>query len=87
MGENGEYSTVAISNGEGLEVQMDIYVATPEQMEKFKGWMESAHTPYLADFVLEKTVFEEGEKFFRGEQSLEETLDQIVQQMGIYLSE
>ncbi len=87
VGENGEYSTVAISNGEGLEVQMDIYVATPEQMEKFKGWMESAHTPYLADFVLEKTVFEEGEKFFRGEQSLEETLDQIVQQMGIYLSE
>lgn len=87
VGEDGQYSTVAISDGEGLEVSMDIYVATEEQKDVLRGWMASADTPYIADFVLEKTVFEEGEKFFRGEQSLEESLDRIMQQLGIYMSE
>ena len=49
--------------------------------------MESADTPYMADIVFEQAIFEEGEKYIRGNQSLEETLKEIRNQLAIYMSE
>ena len=44
-------------------------------------------TPYVEDTVLEETVFEEGDKYISGQQSLEEALNAIEQKIAIYLSE
>ena len=87
LGENGEYGSIAMSDGEGLEVYMEVYVSTQEELAVFYDWMESASTPYIADLVLEKAVFEEGSKYILGEGSLEEALDAIEQRLAIYMAE
>ncbi len=87
LGENGEYGSIAMSDGEGLEVYMEVYVSTQEELAVFYDWMESAVTPYIADLVLEKAVFEEGSKYILGEGSLEEALDAIEQRLAIYMAE
>lgn len=87
VGENGEYGSIGMSDGDGLVVYMDVYLPVEEELDTLKGWMGTADTPYIADIVLEKAVFEEGEKFIRGEQSLEEALGAIRQRIAIYMSE
>lgn len=87
VGENGEYGMQAIIDEDGRETYFSVFIATEEEMNTFRDWMESADTPYIADMVLEKTVFEAGEKYVQEEQSLEETLEAIEQQLAIYLSE
>lgn len=87
VGENGEYGMMAIIDEDGRETDFSVFVTTEEEMDAFRSWMESSDTPYIADMVLEKTVFEAGEKYIQEEQSLEETLEAIEQQLAIYLSE
>lgn len=87
VGENGEYGSQAIIDEDGRTTTFEVFVSTEEEMNTFRSWMESVDTPYIADMVLEKTVFEEGEKYIQEEQSLEETLDAINRQLEIYLSE
>lgn len=87
VGENGEYGMQAIIDEDGRETDFNVFIATDEEMDTFWNWIESADTPYIADMVLEKTVFEAGKKYIQGEQSLEETLEEIEQQLAIYLSE
>lgn len=85
--ENGLYGSVAMTSEEGIETELDIYVPTQEELSVFYGWMESADTPYIEDRVLEKAVMEEGARYFRGEQELEEALDAIEQRLAIYMAE
>lgn len=87
VGSNGEYGSQAIIDEDGRMTTFEVFVSTEEEMDTFRRWMESVDTPYIADRVLEKTVFEEGEKYMQEEQSLEETLDAISQQLAIYMSE
>ena len=87
VGENGEYGMMAILDEDGRETDFSVFIATEEEMDVFRSWVESADTPYIADMVLEKTVFEAGERYIQEEQSLEETLETIKQQLAIYLSE
>ena len=87
LGENGEYGMIGMSDEDGLEVSMDVYVPTEEELAEFYGWMESMDTPYIEDQVLEKAVFEEGSKFILGEAGLEEALDAVEQRLSIYMAE
>ena len=87
VGENGEYGSMAMVDEEGIEVSLDVYVPTEEELAAFYQWMESANTPYIEDKVLEKAVIDEGVKFFREEQGLEEALDAIEQKLSIYMAE
>ncbi len=87
VGENGEYSSLGMTDGDGVTVYMDVYLPGEEELDTLKGWMETADTPYIADIVLERAVFEEGEKFMQKEQGLEEALGAIEQRLAIYMSE
>lgn len=87
LGENNEYGSMAMIDEDGVEVKLDVYYPDPEELAILKGWMATADTPYIADAVLEETIFEEGEKYIQGNQSLEEALDEIEKQLAIYLSE
>ena len=87
MGENGEYGTLAMTDGDGVVVYMDVYLPDDKELDILKGWMGTADTPYFSDIVLEKAVFEEGEKFMQNGQRLEETLLAIEQRLSIYMSE
>lgn len=87
VGENGEYGSIGITDGDGVTVYMDVYLPGEDELDTLKEWMAAADTPYIADIVLERAVFEEGEKFMRGGQGLEEALDAIEQKLAIYMSE
>ncbi len=87
VGEDGLYGSMVMVSEEGIETELDVYVPTEEELAVFYGWMESADTPYIEDRVLEKAVMEEGQKYFRGEQELEEALDAIEQKLAIYMAE
>ena len=87
LGEDNSYGSMVMIDEDGVEVQLEVYYPDPEELNVLKGWMSTADTPYIADVVLEKTVFEEGAKYIQGNQSLEKALDAIRQQLAIYLSE
>lgn len=87
VGENGEYGSIGTSGRNDEPIGLNIYLPTQEQLDTFYGWMESMDTPYVEDTLLEETVFEEGDKFIQGEQSLDEALNAIEQKMAIYLAE
>ena len=87
VGEDGLYGSIGTSGWDDEPLGMNVYIANKEQLDTFYGWMESMDTPYVEDSVLEETVFEEGNKFILGEQSLEEALNVIEQKIAIYLSE
>ncbi len=87
LGENNEYGSMAMIDEDGVEVSLDVYYPEEEELKALKNRMESADTPYMADIVFEQAIFEEGEKYIRGNQSLEETLKEIRNQLAIYMSE
>ncbi len=87
LGPNGEYGGVSMSTAEGLEASMTFYFPTEEELATFRGWMETADTPYIEDSLLEETVFQEGSAFILGDQSLDEAVNAIEQKLAIYLAE
>ena len=87
VGEDGAYGSIGTSGWDDEPLSLNVYIASQEQLDTLYGWMESMDTPYVEDTVLEKTVFEEGDKYISGEQTLEETLTAIEQKIAIYLSE
>ena len=87
VGEDGAYGSIGTSGWDDELLSLNVYIASQEQLDTLYGWMESMDTPYVEDTVLEKTVFEEGDKYISGEQTLEEALTAIEQKIAIYLSE
>ncbi len=87
LGENNQYGSMAMMDEDGVEVSLDVYYPEEEELKALKNRMESADTPYMADIVFEQAIFEEGEEYIRGNQSLEETLKEIRNQLAIYMSE
>ena len=87
VGEDGEYGAIAMVDEDGVETMLNIYLPDQEEMDTFYGWMENSDTPCIEDRVLEEAVFEEGEKYFRGEADLEQTLDAVEQRLEIYMAE
>lgn len=87
LGEDNLYGAMAMIDEDGVEVSLDVYYPEEEELNVLKNWMESADTPYMADTVFEQTIFEEGAKYIQGNQSIEETIKAIRNQLAIYMSE
>lgn len=87
ISEEGIFSVIGTSTGDGREYTFNIYVMEPEQMDILKGWIEAAETPYIEDTVIEEAVYTEGAEYFQGRESLEEAVNAIEQSIAIYMSE
>lgn len=87
VGENGEYSSIASSDGEGTYIEMTIYWPDEENINTLRGWMEGASTPYVEDVRLEDAVYKEGALYMRGEKSLEEAVSAIEKSVALYMAE
>ncbi len=87
VGENGEYSSIASSDGEGNYVEMTIYWPDEEIINMLRGWIENASTPYIEDVRLEDAVYKEGALYMRGEKSLEEAVMAIEKSVALYMAE
>lgn len=87
VGENGEYSTIASSDGEGNYIEMTIYWPDEEIKSMLWRWIEGASTPYIEDVRLEDAVYKEGALYMRGEKSLEEAVTAIEKSVALYMTE
>ncbi|GFI48164.1 hypothetical protein IMSAGC019_03491 [Lachnospiraceae bacterium] len=87
VAEDGQYGSVGMVNGDGLEFTLNIYLPDSQQMAVIRDWMASSDTPYIEDPVFEETVFEEGAKYILGQQELSQAMDAIEQQIAIYITE
>ncbi len=66
---------------------MLIRVPKEEEVNKLIEWIQSMDTAYVEDKTFENVVYEEGERYIRGDRSLEEVMDGIEKRLGIYLAE
>lgn len=87
IGEDGVFSYLGTSTGDGRSYDFSIYVMEPEQMQTLQGWIEAADTPYIEDTVIEEAVYVEGAEFMQENESLEEAVNAIEQSIAIYMSE
>lgn len=87
LGENGEYGSWSTSDGDGMVIEYTSYWPSDEQIASFKAELEALNTAYVPDKMLEKAVFDQGVIYMRGEQSLDEALDEIERAVAIYMAE
>ena len=69
------------------EVIMLIRVPGEAQVNELIEWIRAMDTAYVEDKTFENVVYEEGERYIRGEKSLEEVMGAIETRLGIYLAE
>lgn len=83
----GVYSYWASSDENGVKVEGETYWFTEEEKELLRGWIAQASIPYQKDTVLEEAVFSEGAKYLDGQQDIDTTVRNIVQNTAIYMAE
>lgn len=87
LSEDGIYQSFGTSNADGTELSLNDYWFDEEQKQLIRDWIRTVDTPYVKDVVLEDAVYSEGIRYMRGEQSLQEAVDVIEQNVSIYMSE
>lgn len=87
IGENEEYSSIAMLDEEGRIFTLTVYWPGEVQVGEQRNWMEAVTIPYIEDTVLEEVVYEAGAAYLQGTQSLEETMDAIEKRVLIYMRE
>lgn len=60
---------------------------TREDEDKFTKIVESLVKPSMTDRVIQEMVLEQGDKYLRGEQTLEKSVEEIGRKVNLYLSE
>lgn len=80
-------NSVSGSWGDGREFSMDIYMPTREEYQTLYDLCCQVKTPYVADPVVESAVIECGAQYLKGYKSLEETVNNIVAKVEIYMAE
>lgn len=58
-----------------------------EEFLQLEKWMEGLDTPAVMDEMVNKTILQAGTKFLKGDLSLEEGVQSVVDKLGLYLSE
>ncbi|MDE6845916.1 MAG: extracellular solute-binding protein [Lachnospiraceae bacterium] len=85
--EDGAYSSVATTDMDGNTIEFTSYWPSDEEIAGFKEELASVNTAYIPDQMLEDAVFTQGISYMRGEQSMEQTLDEIEKAVAIYMAE
>ncbi len=68
-------------------IELDYVTLTQEQIDACTKILESLQIPVLTDGVVRNLVLEQGERYLSGEQSLEDTLEQVNKKVSLYLAE
>lgn len=88
MGEDDlEESGVAFSTEEGIMGGYQIIPLTQEAFDSMTQKIESLNAPCITDRIVCDLVLEEGSKYLKDEQSLEDAVAAVMQKINIYLSE
>lgn len=87
LGPDNEMGAIASVNEEGIEVSLEVYWASDEQIAEFKELIAEANTAYIPDSVLEEAVFSNGGSYLSGERSMEDTIRAIEKAAALYMAE
>ena len=87
LGPYNERLYLSVNSADGTTVDYTIYWPSDEEIAALKTLLASADTAYIPDGVLEDAVFDNGSRYMRGQQTLEEALDEIEKAMTIYMAE
>lgn len=87
LGDNGEYSSVCTTDMDGNMIEYVSYWPSDEEIAAFKKELASVNTAYIPDQMLEDAVFKQGISYMRGEQSMDQALDEIEKAVAIYMAE
>ena len=60
---------------------------TNEEVDEILAQLESVDEPALVDRTVQNLVVEQGSKYLKGELSLEQAVNAIMQKMNLYLAE
>ena len=60
---------------------------TKEEVDEILAQLESVDEPALVDRTVQNLVVEQGSKYLKGELSLEQAVNAIMQKMNLYLAE
>lgn len=87
LGEDGEYTSLYTTDADGNGLGFTMYWPSEETIAAFKQELAALTTAYVPDPMLEEAVFKQGTNYMRGEQSLEQALEEIEEAVAIYMAE
>ena len=87
LGPDNSMGAIAAASEEGIEITLEVYWASDEQIAEFRERLASVNTAYIPDSVLEEAVFTNGAFYLSGERSMEDTLSAIEKAVVLYLAE
>lgn len=85
--ENGVYSSMATSDGDGRMIEYVVYWPEDEEIAAVKQELAAVHTAYIPDRMLEEAVFTQGAAYLEDEQPLEDALREIEKAVQVYMAE
>lgn len=87
LGAEGEYTSIYTTDAEGNGIGFTMYWPSDETIASFKQELAALTTAYVPDQMLEEAVFKHGAGFIKGEQTMEQALDEIERAVAIYMAE
>lgn len=82
-----ESSLVFSQQGSDKTYGFDFANLKQKEIDSFTEIMESLEKPSIANRVIQKIILEQGKKYLRGEQGLEDATDAILKKVNLYLAE
>lgn len=84
-GEEG--AGISVSTTDGQSASLMLVWPSEEQLAELGEMLDAVDTPSLTDETIWTVVKEQGEKYLKGEQELENTVNSIMQKVNLYLAE
>ena len=85
--DGSSYASAGGSGEDGTYISFEIYPASEEEVDRLIQIAEQAEIPYVKDRVLEKAVWEAGEKVLKGESTAKEGAKEVMNRVALYLAE
>lgn len=79
--------TTSYTLGDGTEISYETLKLSKDNIKQLTSKIESLNEAVITDRVIQDFVLEEGMKYLKQEQSLEETVTEIMQKANLYLAE
>ena len=81
------YSGIGYAYEDGQYFGFNVYWFGQKLADQLRDWIETVHTPYIGNDLLEEAVYAAGADYFEGQISLEEAVAEVEKSMAIYMAE
>lgn len=78
---------IAFGSQDGEQNGYEYVNLKQSDIDKMTGIIEGLEKPAMTNRVIQELVLEQGEKYLKGDQSLEETVEAVIKKVNLYLAE